>query len=305
MNYKSVALNESFTIERLYTIHYFEYMKDFFFEGESHNFWEFLYVDKGVVDITSGKTIHRLEKGDIVFHQPNEFHQVAADGKIAPNLVVISFDCQSPHMHFFRNKILKLDELERNLLASIITESKETFADRLDDPYQEQMFIKTAQPFGSLQLIKLYMEHFLIHLIRRYQNPLSNATKISTKFSKTTKQLSDQAVFIRVTDYLESHLGEKLTIEQICKDNIIGRSQLQKIFQEQSGLGIIEYFSKLKIDTAKHLMRTNPMNFTQISEKLGYSSIHYFSRQFKKTTGMTPSEYVSSIKALAELESLT
>ena len=42
------------------------------------------------------------------------------------------------------------------------------------------------------------------------------------------------------------------------------------------------------------------MNFTQISEKLGYTSIHYFSRQFKKVTGMTPSEYASSIKAMAD-----
>ena len=42
------------------------------------------------------------------------------------------------------------------------------------------------------------------------------------------------------------------------------------------------------------------MNFTQISDFLGYSSIHYFSRQFKKITGMTPSEYSSSIKALSE-----
>lgn len=48
------------------------------------------------------------------------------------------------------------------------------------------------------------------------------------------------------------------------------------------------------------MIRTNRMNFTQISEHLGYTSIHYFSRQFKKVTGMTPSEYASSIKAMAE-----
>ena len=42
------------------------------------------------------------------------------------------------------------------------------------------------------------------------------------------------------------------------------------------------------------------MNFTQIADALGYTSIHYFSRQFKKITGMTPSEYASSIKVLAE-----
>ena len=82
---------------------------------------------------------------------------------------------------------------------------------------------------------------------------------------------------------------------------MIGRSQLQKIFQQKTGLGVIEYFSNMKIDAAKQMMRTDLMNFTQIAEKLGYSSIHYFSRQFKKITGMTPSEYVPSIKALSEV----
>lgn len=302
MNYKNIQLNEEITIDKLYTIHYFEYMNDFDFKGEAHNFWEFLYVDKGAVDITSGKIVHRLEKGDIIFHKPNEFHKVTADGKIAPNLIVMSFECNTTHMHFFENKILRLDDMERNILAYIITEAKETFAGRLDDPYLEEMVPKPDAPFASLQLIKLYAEHFLIHILRRYQNPLAATHKSSTKISRTTKQRSDEAIFNRITGYLEAHLGERLTIDQICHANLIGRSQLQKIFQEQSGLGIIEYFSKMKIETAKHLMRTNHMNFTQISEKLGYSSIHYFSRQFKKITGMTPSEYVSSIKALSEIK---
>ena len=49
----------------------------------------------------------------------------------------------------------------------------------------------------------------------------------------------------------------------------------------------IEFFSRMKIDFAKQLIRENDMNFTQISDFLGYSSIHYFSRQFKKLSGMT------------------
>ena len=53
---------------------------------------------------------------------------------------------------------------------------------------------------------------------------------------------------------------------------------------------------------ARQLIRENQMNFTQISEFLGYSSIHYFSRQFKKISGMTPTEYITSIKALSERE---
>ena len=52
---------------------------------------------------------------------------------------------------------------------------------------------------------------------------------------------------------------------------------------QKTGLGIIEYFSNMKIESAKEMIRTGHMNFTQISEQLGYASIHYFSRQFKKS----------------------
>ena len=51
MSYKSVNLEDTISIENLFTIHYFEYMSDFSFAGESHDFWEFVFVDKGEIDI--------------------------------------------------------------------------------------------------------------------------------------------------------------------------------------------------------------------------------------------------------------
>lgn len=99
---------------------------------------------------------------------------------------------------------------------------------------------------------------------------------------------------------MEANLSAKLTIEQICRDNMIGRTQLQNVFQKECQMGVIEYFSKMKIDDAKHMIRDGVLNFTQISEQLGYASIHYFSRQFKGITGMTPSDYASSVKAMMD-----
>ena len=56
----------------------------------------------------------------------------------------------------------------------------------------------------------------------------------------------------------------------------------------------------MKVGTARQMIRDNQLNFTQIADRLGYNSIRYFSRQFKKITGMTPSEYASSIKVLSD-----
>ena len=67
---------------------------------------------------------------------------------------------------------------------------------------------------------------------------------------------------------------------------------------------MIDFFTKMKVEYAKELIREKNQNFTQISEFLGYSSIHYFSRQFKKITGMTPSEYTASIMARSESQKM-
>ena len=54
----------------------------------------------------------------------------------------------------------------------------------------------------------------------------------------------------------------------------------------------------MKIDRAKELIRDGSMNFTEIAHFLSYSSLQYFSKQFKKATSMSPLEYASSIRLI-------
>ena len=298
MSYKSVYLQDTLSIHEIYSIHYFEYMCDFSFPGESHDFWEFLCVDKGEVNVLAGEKFHTLKKGDIIFHKPNEFHDVNSNGLIAPNLVVMSFSCTSPVMPFFEEKVLQISEPERLLLAQIIQEAKYVFTGRMDDPYQEELILSESPRFAGEQLIRLYLEQLLIQLVRRYM--VRPDQPLNPNIVKSIKQKADGELFSQVQEYMEAHICETLTIEQLCRSNSIGRSQLQKLFRTRTGYGAIEYFSRMKVDLAKQMIRENHYNFTQIADALGFSSIHYFSRQFKRITGMTPSEYASSIKALSD-----
>lgn len=295
-------LHSEINVTDVITIHYFEYRSDFYFPGEQHDFWEILFVDKGEVLVMVENCEHTLTTGDIIFHKPNEFHNVRANGVIAPNLVVIAFSCQSPAMEFFHQRILKAGEKERTLLAKLINEALRTFSCRLDDPYLTALRLKENASFGSLQMIKLCLEEFLIGLIRResappkIDNPMGYS-ETSGAPMKSTRQKNNEQLYRQVISYLHAHLNSPLTTAQICQDLSLGSSQLQKLFSEHNGCGVIHYFSKLKINAAKQYIRADDLNFTQIAETLGYSSVHYFSRQFKKITGMTPSEYAYSVKA--------
>lgn len=134
MEYIKTTLKEELRIKKIVTIHYFEYAKDYVFEGETHDFWELLVVDKGEVEIMADTKGYKLKQGEIIFHKPKEFHNVWANGKVAPNLIVVAFECNSAAISYFENKILTISDLEKNLLAQIMREAREAFSSPLDLP---------------------------------------------------------------------------------------------------------------------------------------------------------------------------
>ena len=66
--------------------------------------------------------------------------------------------------------------------------------------------------------------------------------------------------------------------------------------QNGMGCGVMEHFTRLKIDAAKQMIRENELNFTEIAEHLGFNTPQYFTMVFRRVSGMTPSEYESSVK---------
>lgn len=287
MPYIPVTLRPILEVSRLYTVHYFEFTSNYSFAGEAHDFWELLYVDKGSINVTAGDAQYDLTRGQMIFHQPGEFHALRANGVTAPNLVVVSFECEAEAMDFFRGYITSLGAEERALLSRIVNESRSVFATPLNDPTTHSMQRNDIIPFGSEQLLRSALEELLIRLIRRGSGA---PQRPSPSVQRTGPIIA----------YLEQRLDQTLTIEQICRDNLIGRAKLESIFAAETGGGVLDYFSRMKIDAARRLIREGQLNITEIASRLGFGSVHYFSRRFKKLAGMTPTEYARSVKMLMD-----
>jgi AraC-like DNA-binding protein len=296
MSYISTKLKESIKIDKIITIHYFEYMKHFFFKGESHDFWEFLCVDKGEIQVTADDNKYMLKKGDIIFHKPMEFHALRSIGDTAPNLVVISFETPSPDIRLFEDKIFTINSEQKMILSNILSEARRAFSTPIHIPSVEQVKRSEDAHFGSEQLIKLYLEMLLITLARDMKNIQVNPSEKLSAFTITEKTCTMDSIL----SYLESHIFEKLTVKQICSGNLISRSSLETLFNQEKGCGVIDYFNKMKIDRAKEIIRTGRKSISEISNILSYSSPQYFSKQFKIISGMSPKEYEKSIKSLSE-----
>ena len=63
-SYIATELRKVIDVQSIVTVHYFEYAKNYVFEGERHDFWELLYVDKGEVEVMADEVGYRLKRGE-------------------------------------------------------------------------------------------------------------------------------------------------------------------------------------------------------------------------------------------------
>ncbi|MCQ6560642.1 AraC family transcriptional regulator [Paenibacillus mendelii] len=285
------VLQEDFIIKKLVTFHYNELNKDYLYPGERHDFWEFLYLDKGEITITTDRNTFDLRQGDLVFYSPNEFHSLKANNKVASNILIVSFECGGSAMTFFEGKFFRLDDEERGHLANILREGLHAFDPPVDKPGGDLMR-RNPPPFGSEQMIKINLEALLIRLVRR-----AHGMEQEIRLSLAAKEHHERELSARIIHYLRENLAANLTIDQIGRYFGIARTPLTTVFKKETGLSIMDYYHTLKIEQAKSMIREETYNFTAIADLLGFSSIHYFSRYFKKSTDMTPSEYARSLNA--------
>lgn len=298
MEFNRFTLQELLAVHKLISFHYFEYAKGFAFEGEQHDFWELLYVDKGAVEVRADERLLELTQGMIVFHKPDEFHTVnVKETHKPPNLVVLSFECRSSCMERFNNRVMRLGAKEQQLLSLILQEGFEAFLPPFDHPGEHRLRRNPHAPVGAEQAFRAYLEVLLIQLLRKLEQ--EDGREAARRPVSLHAEKAEEKLISQIVDYMKGRLSESLKLDELCEAVHLGKSRLKEIFLARMGMGPIEYFKQLKIEEAKTLIREQHYNYTQIADRLGYASIHYFSRSFKQATGMSPSEYARSVKARA------
>ena len=94
-----------------------------------------------------------------------------------------------------------------------------------------------------------------------------------------------------VANYIQHHLSDSITAEDIAKDLYLSRPYLSRKFIEEAGVSLTDFILKEKTEEAKRLLRYSDKSLTAISNYLGFSSQSHFSRVFKKYTNQAPGEY--------------
>ena len=182
-NYVRKHIVPLFSVSKIVTIHYFEFNASFCSEREYHDFWEFVYVDKGVLMTEVSNREYVLSQGEYIFHKPNDRHRMQSYNGTSPNVFIISFVCRSPAMNIFPKQGDMLPVSLRKYIADIIGEARRSYHLPFNDSNMLELMPNEDELPGEQQLIQIRLEQFLIYLYRYI--------KASDEIASTTALVSD------------------------------------------------------------------------------------------------------------------
>ena len=102
----------------------------------------------------------------------------------------------------------------------------------------------------------------------------------------------NRSILKTAVDFIDSHyMDEEISLNTVANVANVSSNHFSALFSQNMGQTFIEYLTTLRMNKAKELLRCTGMRSSEIAGEIGYKDAHYFSYLFKKTQGMTPSDY--------------
>ena len=298
--YNKIENAKTFDIRALSTAYHFPFKPSFEPCFEVYDFSQIIFVTSGTAIYTTEVAEYEVRPG-MMFYRPAGKRSMYRWETEQASFALISFVCPSEAMKTFEGKPFLLCEEERATLLDLMRT-----AARICEPVKRTegirgMRLRSDVPSVVLNFVYASLERFLIMVYCR----LHRIELLVDESQKVNRHMDDVGLINDLKRYLSENLSLSLTVASIAEHFLISQTALKQKFRKETGQGVMEYFTFLKIQKAKQMISSSSKSFTEISEELGFSSVNYFSKVFKKEVGMTPTEYskyASKRRLLAEVE---
>ena len=258
-------------LKEILTCFYQVRKSNYTFPGESHDFYELTYIDHGNLDTTIDGKKYYLKKYDLILYYPGQFHTQSTDSESTCSYLTITFDLESNLGKSLKNRIFHTQKDVYQVLSD---------------------FMKCIQTSGYMneELALLYLKQVLILLCQYDEKTEEQATS-----SNPMQEHYESTLLNEILVYINNNVYKAFTVEDLCIKFSISRSSLQNLFKTNIHITPKQYISNVKLNQAKIMIHEHKRTISEISDVLGFTSIHYFSRKFKLQYGMSPTEYAKSI----------
>lgn len=232
-----------------------------------HGHTELLYFTDGESDIyVNGNEIH-TKPGDLVVINANELHRGSViKGKghyVCIMLPPSFFDAAGGEMRYIFKNLIRNDSFIGKTALEIEKEHRDT----------KKRFLVLSMSYA---LVSYLMENH------------SYTTMSRREYAQHSRK---HEIFNSIIDHIERNYTEPLTTKELAKKAHLSETYFCHLFKSCMNETVSVYITGLRVEHAKFLLANSKMSVTEISSASGYNDVNYFSRIFRRTTGMSPGEF--------------
>ncbi len=268
------TIREQIRITDMYSLFQAHFHRGYACPGETHNFWECLYVMNGEACVSGNERVYNLSDGSIIFHKPLELHKFIVNGQEGADLLIFSFTAEGPLTAFLAEKVFRLSRDQQEIIASMLSFIRSRNGQLCSFAAPSALAPFLTSPTYS-QMVATYLQQLMLSLAE-------------TGSVSSVSDAPDAITFRHAISYLNSNIHRQPSVPELARFCNVSEAGLKRIFDKYAGIGIHKYLLKLKVKAAAELLQKGE-SVSSVAEKLGFNSQSYFSRAFRRETGLMPS----------------
>lgn len=250
-----------------------------------HPDFEIATAVSGVLDFQVGQHHVILKAGDSILVNGNILHGIKQlSGDIPdpmPNIVFSGALIASETSDIYQKYIQPVANCDA--LSFIVFDQKNSWHNEVNQLVKNVYGLMSEQR----QCYEMAVQRELSSI---FQCIFSNFDELP-KTENTRIQINTQIRIQKMLSYIREHYAEAVTLEEIARSASISRSEAGRCFHAYVGCSPVDALIQHRLQVAHRLIKDTTRSLQEISYSCGFNSVHYFSRQFRKTYGYTPGQY--------------
>jgi AraC-like DNA-binding protein len=256
-----------------------------------HDYLEITYILKGTGSYIAGEKKYFINEGDIIVVNNIDLHTWLADHNTSMYLVSIFF---LPDLLYKPGG----NDYELDFLSIFFNRGK-NFTPRISN---SEITKKVSKLISTIHFnlnkkdkyfkikSKALLEELIIFLLDYFKENISYSREIYDQHYKEIVKIRD------VFALLNNNFNRNITLGEAAKVVSLSPQHFCKVFKKVTGITFKEYLIKLRIDKSKELMLEDSLSVTDIAYRVGFESLSYFYKAFRKFTKINPTEFRSTLK---------
>jgi two-component system response regulator YesN len=103
---------------------------------------------------------------------------------------------------------------------------------------------------------------------------------------------------LHIHEFIAEHLSENLSLVRLAEQVYLNPCYLSRLYKQATGMNLSNYIDIVRIEKAKELLNHKNMKIYEVADAVGYETPASFTRFFRKITGLSPHEYLDSVKSI-------